>query len=166
MEGFSLPLSVDMGGRWSHELCNPVRCFRAASKVCTIVYGWKKKEREQKKKEGEEKKLSPLCVERTQQESDFAITSACRWSKLGSSDLHTLAHWTVSLCSLLIEAHTRVSVCLRATSGRASRSNSNARLLPLMMKADVRLAHEYWCGGSLFHRRNRRKQDGCPLGFV
>lgn len=103
MEGFSLPLCLLEWVDGEAMNCaiqssasgQPVKC----ALLCTAG---KKKKESKKKKEGEEKKLSPLCVERTQQESEFAITSACRRSKLGSSDLHTLAHWTVSLFSLLI----------------------------------------------------------------
>lgn len=45
----------------SAGVCNPVQCLRAASQVCTIVCGWKKKKKErEQKKEGEEKKLGPF----------------------------------------------------------------------------------------------------------
>lgn len=76
---------ADCEWRGFPRVCNPVQCLTAASLVCTIVCGWKKKKRKRAKKGGGRKETRSLCVERTQQERDFAITWACRRSKLGSS---------------------------------------------------------------------------------
>lgn len=114
---------------------------------CALLCAAKKK---RAKRRGKKRDSGPLCGELSRK----AILQLLQLTGKASSVplICTLAHWTVSLCIPPVEAHTRASVCLWALSGRISRASSDSEFLSLMMRADVRRAHEYWCGG-LFHRR-------------
>lgn len=84
---FHPSVCAGVGGR-----CNPVQCFGAASKVCTIVCGWRKKKKESKKRRGKKRNSVPLCVE------DPAGKRFCNYFSLPAKQAWFL--WSAHTCTL------------------------------------------------------------------